>query len=206
MARAARNDSGQRVSSLGGDPLRALVCLADVEHPGGLDVDDFPAVLATHDRGDDLDSLLTLPDHAAGFQPAVKPAHVAGVRALGEDAFLILGAVGAEGVGFFNAPRTKAIDCARCIDSDSPTVERPESQKGYPSGHSPGHPRLGSVLRSTPEGTSRPLRPELSTPRGVVRRDATDAMRHSCAVPVYETRSPRHALQRIGTVRSVYVR
>jgi hypothetical protein len=29
----------------------------------------------------------------------VKPAHVAGVRALGEDAFLILGAVAGEGVG-----------------------------------------------------------------------------------------------------------
>src|SRR5687768_4359376 len=55
--------------SLGGDLLRALVSLAHIEHPGGLDGDDLRLTIgAAHDRGDDRDALLALVDDATGFQ------------------------------------------------------------------------------------------------------------------------------------------
>ena len=83
---------------LGGGACGALVSLAHVEHSGGPDGDDFGVAIATHDRGNDLDALLAFADHAAGVQPGMEAAHVGGVRALGEDAFLILGRIGAVGV------------------------------------------------------------------------------------------------------------
>ena len=78
QGRLLRSSEGCTKPVLGGDGRArgTLVGLAHIEHIGGLDVHDPAAILATDHRGDDLDTLLTLADHAAGVQPGVKSAHV----------------------------------------------------------------------------------------------------------------------------------
>src|SRR5215211_3737444 len=81
---------GPRGLPLGGsDAWCPLVRLRHVEYPGRLDGDNLRrAVAGAHDRGDDLGALLTLPDHATGFQPGMESAHVGCAGALREDAGL----------------------------------------------------------------------------------------------------------------------
>ena len=127
------------MAAIGGG-VGALLRLRHVEHRDRLDRRD----LAVGNRvgGDQPNTLLTLHHAATRGQPAVERADLGGARAGVEDAFPILGAVASEGVRLVTAPGTKATDCARCPDSDSPTIERSESQDGDPAGHSPGHPPL----------------------------------------------------------------
>src|SRR5688500_860850 len=69
----------------GGGAWCAHVRLGHVEHVGGFDGDDFRLAIATHHRGDDRDALLTLLDHATGFQPGVISVHVWGVGRIASD-------------------------------------------------------------------------------------------------------------------------
>jgi hypothetical protein len=67
--------------------VRSSVCVTS-KTQAGLMVTTL-GVTTAHDRGDDRDALLALPDHTAGFQPGVEAAYVACVWAGIENAVVV---------------------------------------------------------------------------------------------------------------------